>query len=158
MSLSKKMIRGSAWMVGMNWTMRLIGIVNMMILARLLTPSDFGLFSMAIVFMFLFNTDLLLIGINNIFHIIWVFFSSLAAMFAFAALTQRFFIVKNKWFEGILLAVVTFILLRADLMAKWFNGGELAKYISGVGALLLFGFIFLLQKNRQRRMEAQPVG
>lgn len=109
-------------------------------------------------FMFLFNTDLLLIGINNIFHIIWVFFSSLAAMFAFAALTQRFFIVKNKWFEGILLAVVTFILLRADLMAKWFNGGEMAKYISGVGALLLFGFIFLLQKNRQRRMEAQPVG
>jgi TRAP transporter 4TM/12TM fusion protein len=103
-------------------------------------------------FMFLFNTDLLLIGINNVFHILWIFFSGLAAMFAFAALTQRFFVVKNKWFEGILLAAVTFILLRPDLIANMFNGGDSVKFLSGVAALFLFGFIFLLQKSRQRRM------
>lgn len=51
MSLSKKMMRGSAWMFGMNWALRLIGIVNTMILARLLAPEDFGLFTMAVVFM-----------------------------------------------------------------------------------------------------------
>lgn len=47
MSVSGQMMRGSFWMIGMNWSVRLIGIVNTMILARLLTPEDFGVFAMA---------------------------------------------------------------------------------------------------------------
>ena len=36
-------------MVGMRWTIRSIGLVNTIILARLLTPQDFGLVAMATV-------------------------------------------------------------------------------------------------------------
>ena len=36
-------------MVGMRWGMRLIGLVSTIILARLLTPADFGIVAMAMV-------------------------------------------------------------------------------------------------------------
>lgn len=41
------LIRNSAWMVGLRWTLRGIGLVSTFILARLLTPEDFGLVAMA---------------------------------------------------------------------------------------------------------------
>ncbi|MBS0446992.1 MAG: lipopolysaccharide biosynthesis protein [Proteobacteria bacterium] len=42
----KHLLRGSVWMIAARWAMRLIGLVNTMILARLLAPSDFGLIAM----------------------------------------------------------------------------------------------------------------
>jgi O-antigen/teichoic acid export membrane protein len=44
------MARGSAVMIVMRWSMRLIGVVSTMILARLLTPQDFGVVAMATIF------------------------------------------------------------------------------------------------------------
>lgn len=44
------MIRGTAWMVSMRWSVRAIGLVNIIILARLLTPEDFGIVAMAMIF------------------------------------------------------------------------------------------------------------
>lgn len=38
---------GGAWMVGTRWVLRLLGLVNVVILARLLTPGDFGIVAMA---------------------------------------------------------------------------------------------------------------
>lgn len=46
-SISGHMIRGSAWMVTMRWAVRGIGLVSTVILARLLTPEDYGLLGMA---------------------------------------------------------------------------------------------------------------
>jgi O-antigen/teichoic acid export membrane protein len=43
------MAQGATWMVGMRWVIRSIGLVNTIILARLLTPQDFGLVAMATV-------------------------------------------------------------------------------------------------------------
>lgn len=45
--LAASLIRGSAWMVAMRWTVRAIGIVSTIVLARLLEPRDFGLVAMA---------------------------------------------------------------------------------------------------------------
>ena len=39
--------KGSAWMIAMRWTIRLIGVVSTIILARLLTPEDFGIVAIA---------------------------------------------------------------------------------------------------------------
>ncbi|CCG40564.1 oligosaccharide flippase family protein [Magnetospirillum molischianum] len=41
------MARGALWMVAMRWGLRLIGLVNILILARLLQPADFGVSVMA---------------------------------------------------------------------------------------------------------------
>ena len=48
-SISGQMVRGTAWMVAMRWAVRLIGLVNTVIIVRLLTPEDFGIMIMAMV-------------------------------------------------------------------------------------------------------------
>ncbi|MBT8144053.1 MAG: oligosaccharide flippase family protein, partial [Gammaproteobacteria bacterium] len=44
---STRIVGGSLWMIAMRWSMRSIGLVSTIILARLLTPDDFGLVAMA---------------------------------------------------------------------------------------------------------------
>ena len=41
------MLHGSFWMIAFRWSIRLIGLVSTIILARLLAPSDFGIVAMA---------------------------------------------------------------------------------------------------------------
>lgn len=41
-------ITGTTWMVGLRWAMKGIGLVSTVILARLVTPADFGLIAMAV--------------------------------------------------------------------------------------------------------------
>lgn len=41
-SLREKVIAGAAWMVAIKWSYRLLGLVSTVILARILTPEDFG--------------------------------------------------------------------------------------------------------------------
>jgi lipopolysaccharide exporter len=40
------MIKGSIWMIAMRWSVQAIGLVSTMVLARVLTPSDFGIVAM----------------------------------------------------------------------------------------------------------------
>lgn len=46
--LAGKVVKGSIWMIGLRWSMRLLGFVSTIILARLLTPDDFGLIAMSV--------------------------------------------------------------------------------------------------------------
>jgi lipopolysaccharide exporter len=48
-SLRDSMLRGAAWMLAMRMSVRVIGMVNTMIVARILLPEDFGLIAMAMV-------------------------------------------------------------------------------------------------------------
>lgn len=48
-SLQKRILGGAVWTVAMRWSVRLIGLVSTMILARLLSPEDFGLVAMAMI-------------------------------------------------------------------------------------------------------------
>lgn len=45
--IGRQMAKGAAWMVFMQVTIRIIGLVSMVILARLLVPEDFGLIALA---------------------------------------------------------------------------------------------------------------
>jgi TRAP transporter 4TM/12TM fusion protein len=63
-------------------------------------------------FMFIFNTELLMIGIRGPMHLLLVVVSATAAMLLFAAATQGWFITKNKLWETGLLLLITFILFR----------------------------------------------
>jgi TRAP transporter 4TM/12TM fusion protein len=65
-------------------------------------------------FMFVFNTQLLMIGIDNIFEFILVVVSALLGMLLFSAATQGFWFVRNKWWETILLLALTFVFFRPD--------------------------------------------
>ncbi|WP_374328340.1 TRAP transporter permease [Azonexus sp.] len=63
-------------------------------------------------FMFIFNTQLLLIGITDAFHLILTVVSATLASLMFAAATQGFFLVRNRLHETLLLLLVTFSLFR----------------------------------------------
>jgi len=106
-------------------------------------------------FMFVFNPDLLLIGITSWWHIVVIFTTGVLAMFAFAALTQNFFIAKNRIYEAILLAGVTLILLRPQLFMGYLHFGS--KFIWYVIGTALFGFIYMIQLPRVRAMSKEEV-
>jgi lipopolysaccharide exporter len=48
-SLARHMVRGSAWTVGVRWAARALGLVSTLFLARLLTPKDFGIVTIAMI-------------------------------------------------------------------------------------------------------------
>lgn len=52
-SVQSKMARGALWMILMTWVERSLGFVSMMVLARILTPADFGISGMASSFIFM---------------------------------------------------------------------------------------------------------
>ncbi len=49
-SLGRKVATAAAWMVGVNISSRLLGVVSMLIVARILVPADYGLVAMATAF------------------------------------------------------------------------------------------------------------
>jgi len=63
-------------------------------------------------FMFIFNTELLMIGITGPVHLISVVVSALVAMLLFAAATQGFFLTHSKRWETVALLLITFTLFR----------------------------------------------
>jgi len=63
-------------------------------------------------FMFIFNTELLMIGITGPIHLIVVVSSALLAMLLFAAATQGYFVTHNKKWETVALLLITFTLFR----------------------------------------------
>ncbi len=63
-------------------------------------------------FMFIFNTQLLMIGIDSWWHLALTVISSIIAMLLFSAATQGWWLTRNKWWETILLLVLTFSFFR----------------------------------------------
>ena len=64
-------------------------------------------------FLFIFNTDLLLIDVG-LGKAVIVFFISLTAMLLFAAATQGYFVAKSRKWESAVLLFVAFMLFRPD--------------------------------------------
>ncbi|MGB5202484.1 MAG: TRAP transporter permease [Sedimenticolaceae bacterium] len=63
-------------------------------------------------FLFIFNTQLLLIGIANWFELIVVIVGATIAMLLFAAATQGYWLVKSRIWESLALLLVAFTLFR----------------------------------------------
>lgn len=65
-------------------------------------------------FMFIFNTQLLLIGIESIWGLLMTIVSAVTAILVFSAATQGFWLTRTKWWETILLLLISFTLFRPD--------------------------------------------
>ncbi len=76
-----------------------------------LTAFYYSLRTAALPFLFIFNTDLLLIDVG-FWHGVLIFIVATVAMLIFAAGTQGFFLVRSRWYEGVLLLLVAFTLFR----------------------------------------------
>ncbi|WP_061238655.1 TRAP transporter permease [Ectopseudomonas composti] len=71
----------------------------------------YSLRTAALPFLFIFNTDLLLIDVD-FWHGVLIFIVATIAMLIFAAGTQGFFLVRSRWYESVLLLLVAFSLFR----------------------------------------------
>jgi TRAP-type uncharacterized transport system fused permease subunit len=105
----------------------------------------------ALPLMFIFNTDILLIGINNFFEAVFIFIMTCIGTCAFAAATQGWFIAKNRWYDLLGLAVVCGFMFRPHFFAGLLGIEEShLAYMLGAG---LFAALYFLQKLRSRRLE-----
>jgi TRAP-type uncharacterized transport system fused permease subunit len=105
--------------------------------------------------MFIFNVNLLLLEsdgtlITSWFRIGTVFITAVLAMFAFANLTQHFFIAKNRIYESALLILVVAMLMRPGYFMERlpFMGESWGKYGIYILGLALYGLIYLMQRPR----------
>ena len=69
---------------------------------------------------FLFNHELLLIGVENIWHAFLVIITSLIGILVFTAATQAWFVNKMRWYEIIAFLLISLSFLRPDYVMDKF--------------------------------------
>jgi hypothetical protein len=69
---------------------------------------------------FLFNHELLLIGVDNIWHALLVIITSLIGILVFTAATQRWFINKLRFYEIIAFLIISLSFLAPDFVLNKF--------------------------------------
>ena len=63
-------------------------------------------------FIFIFNTELLLIDVGSVGHFLVVVVCSIVAMGCFVAATQNWLLTRNRWYETVALLLICFTLFR----------------------------------------------
>jgi hypothetical protein len=66
-------------------------------------------------FVFLYNQEILLIGLQGVWHFLWVLLTAGLACMAFASATQRFMFIRNRRHETLLLLAAMIFLFRPDI-------------------------------------------
>ncbi len=69
---------------------------------------------------FLFNHELLLIGVENIWHALLIITTSLIGILVFTAATQRWFVNRLKWYEIIVFLFISLSFLSPDFVLNKF--------------------------------------
>ncbi|MDR5897530.1 TRAP transporter permease [Halomonas vilamensis] len=96
----------------------------------------YSLRTAALPFLFIFNTDLLLINVSFLQGIL-IFVVSTIAMLIFAAATQGFMIARNRWYESIVLLLVAFTLFRPgfwmDMIHDPYESVPPAQFVQALG-------------------------
>jgi len=86
-------------------------------------------------FIFIFNPELLLVGVESFWHGLMIFVVSLIALLSFSSLTQGWMIIKVKLHEALLLIVVIVALFRPGVVMDQFYPEfaplDLDEFISG---------------------------
>ena len=86
---------------------------------------------------FLFNHELLLIGIENIWHGLVVITTSLIGILVFTSATQGWFVNKLKWYEIIIFLIISISLLSPDFVLNKFYPKYNYEEISKINSLKL---------------------
>ncbi len=96
----------------------------------------YSLRTAALPFLFIFNTDLLLIDVAPLQGVL-IFVVATIAMLIFAAATQGYMITRNRWYESILLLLVAFTLFRPgfwmDIIHDPYRGVPPSEFVEAYG-------------------------
>ena len=99
-------------------------------------------------FMFIFNSDLILHGVDSWAQGIMIFVLACLGNFAFASATQGYFIARNRIWEAPMLLSVTFILMRPDYTAKLLGLPHDQRYWTCLIGLAIMGLVYIMQRPR----------
>lgn len=97
----------------------------------------YSLRTAALPFLFIFNTDLLLIDVTFLQGIL-IFVVSTIAMLIFAAATQGYMLTRNRWYESPVLLLIAFTLFRPgfwmDMIHDPYQSMPPAQFVEALGA------------------------
>lgn len=108
----------------------------------------------ALPFMFIFNTEILLVGIDSFWEAIFIFVMTCLGTCAFAGATQGWFIAKNRWYDFLALMLVCGMMFRPYFFASLLGIHE--RHLSYLLGAALFVAIYAVQKMRIRKSN-QPL-
>ncbi|WP_108445679.1 TRAP transporter permease [Halomonas denitrificans] len=98
----------------------------------------YSLRTAALPFLFIFNTDLLLIDVSWLQGIL-IFVVATVAMLIFAAATQGFMVTRSRWYESLLLLLVAFTLFRPgfwmDMIHDPYRDVPPAQFVETLGSV-----------------------
>jgi TRAP-type uncharacterized transport system fused permease subunit len=98
-------------------------------------------------FAFVFNHELLLINVHSVLHGIVVLVTGCIGVLAFVSATQGWFATRNRWYETILLLLVTVCMLRPGILVA--SLPVLSRYVAlGIGVVLYAG-LYVWQRSRR---------
>jgi lipopolysaccharide exporter len=102
------LVRSSIWMIGMRWSVRSLGVLSTIILARLLEPQDFGIVAMAMVVVGFFEVLFTYTGVD------------LAVIRLSNPIREHY---DSAWTLNVVqgVAVALVLLLAAPLAVEWFG-------------------------------------
>jgi len=86
---------------------------------------------------FLFNHELLLIGVENIWHALVVITTSLLGILVFTSATQGWFINKLKWYEIIIFLIISLSLLSPEFVLNKFYPKYNHQNIDKINSIIL---------------------
>jgi hypothetical protein len=86
-------------------------------------------------FIFIFNPELLLVGVTSFWHALMIFVVSLLALLSFSSLTQGWLLIKVRYYESLMLVVVIIALFRPgflmDFVYPEFATLDLDNFVAG---------------------------
>jgi TRAP-type uncharacterized transport system fused permease subunit len=101
-------------------------------------------------FMFVFNAELVLHGVNSFPQALLIFAMAILGAFAFTNAVQGWFIVKNKWYEVPFYLAASVILFYPAIVTKIFNLDHSVRYYMYLVGIVVYGIAYVIQKSRIR--------
>ncbi len=107
-------------------------------------------------FMFVFNPDLILYNINNWFLAVLIFVMCVLGCFAFANLTQGWFVTKMSIWEYPLMFVVAVLFFDPNSINEIFHLNY-NRFVLYIIPSLLYGSLYMLHKFRKRKLNLRSL-
>ena len=104
--------------------------------------------------MFIFNSDLILHGIDSWTTGIFIFLMTCMGSFMFASATQGWFITRNKIWELPLFLAATFFFMRPEIITEWLGMAHEQRFWGYAFAMALAAALYGMQRMRAPKEEA----
>jgi TRAP-type uncharacterized transport system fused permease subunit len=105
-------------------------------------------------FMFVFNAELVLYGVDSFAQAMLIFLMAILGAFAFTNAVQGWFLTRNKWYEVPLYLAASVILFYPAILTRIFNLDPGLRYYMYLVGIAVYALAYLIQRSRVRNAPA----